>query len=359
MVVYQSGHVFDIRRCSALEEVALARFPLNPGRRAACLFLTTACAGFPIHQASAQSGNTAGDYPNRPIKFIVPHSPGGLVDTFARSLAQHLTSKLGQTVFVENRPGANQAIGAEAAKRAAPDGYTLFLGTQTALVFNAIAKKKLPYDPIADFAPVSMLFNTPFYLIVNPSVPAHSVPELVALAKSKPGALTFSSLGQASSQHLAAEMFKSRAHVDLLHVPYRGTPEASVALLSGQVDMTFEGGGTSLAHIREGKLRALASTGAKRTQALPDVPTLSEAIPGLDITVWFGLVAPAGVSPAIIDRLNREVAEMLQLPETKKKFGDALGVELTPSTPQAMAARIASDIPVWKKIMLDAGIQPE
>ncbi len=301
----------------------------------------------------------ASDYPNRPVKFIVPHSPGGLVDLFARSLAQHLTTKLGQTVFVENRPGANQAIGAEAAKRAAPDGYTLFLGTQTSLVFNAIAKKKLPYDPISDFTPISMLFSTPFYLIVNPSLPAHSVQELIALAKSKPGALTFSSLGQASSQQLAAEMFKSRTQVDLLHVPYRGTPEASIALLSGQVDMTFEGGGTSLANIRAGKLRALASTGSQRTEALPDVPTLSESIPGLDITVWFGLVAPAGVPPAIVSRLNREVAEMLRLPETQKKFGSDLGVELTPSTPQAMTERIKADTPVWRKIMLDAGIQPE
>jgi tripartite-type tricarboxylate transporter receptor subunit TctC len=327
-------------------------------KRIASSLATMACAAFSGQAAIAQSHDAVAAYPTHPIKLIVPHAPGGLVDQFSRALAQHLATKMGQPVVVENRPGANQAIGAESAARSAPDGYTLFLGTQTGLVFNQIVRKKLPYDPQRDFTPISMLFNTPFYLLVNPSVPAHSVQELIDLARAKPGALTYASLGQGSSQQLAAEMFKNRAKVDILHIPYGGTPQASVALLSGQVDMTFEGGGTSVLNVRSGKLRALAATGARRTDELPDVPTLSETIPGLEITVWFGLVAPAGTPQPIIARLNREVGEMLRLPSTKERFGP-LGVEVSPSTPEELGARIRSDLPEWTKVMRDAGIQPE
>lgn len=318
----------------------------------------TVCCVMPWLAPSVHAQGVASDYPNRPIKFIVPYSPGGLVDTFARVLAQYLTEKMGQPVVVENRPGANQAIGAEAAAKSAPNGYTLFMGTQTGLVLNTIARKQLPFDPVRDFAPISTLFTTPFYLVVNPSVPANSVQELIALARSRPGKLSFASIGQGSSQHLAAEMFKTRMKVDILHVPYKGSAESAIALISGQVDMAFEGGTSSLPYVRAGKLRALASTGSKRTELMPNLPTLSETVPGSDFSVWFGLVAPAGVPRPIIDRLNREVGDMLRLPATRERFA-TFGSEMTPSTPEEFSARIRSDLPRWTKIMRDAGIQPE
>ncbi len=316
------------------------------------------CCLTPWLAATAQAQSAAAEYPTRALKFIVPYTPGGLVDTFARAVAQYLTEKLGQPVVVENRPGANQAIGAEAASKSAPDGYTLFMGTQTGLVFNTIARKKLPYDPVRDFAPISTLFTTPFYLVVNPSVPASSVQELIDLARSRPGKLTFASIGQGSSQHLAAEMFKTRTKVDILHVPYKGSAESAIGLISGQVDMAFEGGASSLPHVRAGKLRALASTGSKRTDTMPNLPTLSETVSNSDISVWFGLVAPAGVPRPIIDRLNREVGDMLRLPATRERFA-AFGSEMMPSTPEELGARIRSDLQQWTKIMRDAGIQPE
>ncbi len=316
------------------------------------------CCLTPWLAATAQAQSAAAEYPTRALKFIVPYTPGGLVATFARAVAQYLTEKPGQPVVVENRPGANQAIGAEAASKSAPDGYTLFMGTQTGLVFNTIARKKLPYDPVRDFAPISTLFTTPFYLVVNPSVPASSVQELIDLARSRPGKLTFASIGQGSSQHLAAEMFKTRTKVDILHVPYKGSAESAIGLISGQVDMAFEGGASSLPHVRAGKLRALASTGSKRTDTMPNLPTLSETVSNSDISVWFGLVAPAGVPRPIIDRLNREVGDMLRLPATRERFA-AFGSEMMPSTPEELGARIRSDLQQWTKIMRDAGIQPE
>ena len=315
------------------------------------------CAVMPWQAAFAQSASTA-DYPSRMIKIVSPHTPGGLGDTFARYLAQQLSAKLGQSVVVENKAGANQAIAAEAVARAAPDGYTLFIGTQTAMVFNQIAKKKLPYDPVKDFSPITMLFNTPFYLVVNGAVPVTTVPELISLAKSKPGKLTFASLGQGSSQHLVAEMFKDMAKVDILHIPYKGSSPAATDLMAGQVDMMFEGGTTALPNAATGKLRALASTSLARTEAMPNLPTVNETLPGFDLTVWFGLVAPAGVPKPIIDRLNKTVVEILKMPATHDKFL-AVGVEISPSTPEELAARIKAEIPRWTKVMQDAGIQPE
>jgi tripartite-type tricarboxylate transporter receptor subunit TctC len=308
---------------------------------------------------AAQAQPAASGYPNRPVRFIVPYTPGGLGDTFARAVAQGLTERMGQPVIVENRPGASQAIGAEAAAKAAPDGYTLFMGTQSGLVLNTIARKTLPYDPVRDFAPISMLFTSPLYLVVHPSVPANSVQELIAAAKSRPGKLTFASIGAGSSLHLAAEMFKARANLDIVHVPYKGSAPAIADLLSGRVNMMFEGGVSALPHVRSGKLRALATTGGKRTDAMPDLPTMAESgVPGFEVTAWFGLVAPANVPRPIIERLNREVGETLRAPATREKFA-AAGVEITPSTPEELGERIRSDLPYWMQVMRDAGIRPE
>ncbi len=262
-------------------------------------------------------------------------------------------------MVVDNRPGASQAIGAEATARAAPDGYTVFMGTQSGLVLNSIAKKSLPFDPIADFAPVSLLFTTPLYLVTHPSVQAATLQELLALAKARPGKLTFASIGTGTSQHLAGEMLRRRAGVDIVHVPYKGSAPAIADLLSGRVDMMFEGGVSALPHVRTGKLRALATTGRQRSAAMPQLPTMAEAgVRDFDVTVWFGLVAPAGVPQPIVQRLNREVGEILRAGALRDKFA-AAGIEIAPSSPEELGARIRADLPYWTKIMRDAGISPE
>ena len=298
-------------------------------------------------------------YPSRPIRFIVPYTPGGLGDSFARAVGDELAKRLGQPVVIDNRPGASQAIGAEATAKAPPDGHTIFMGTQSGLVINTIARKQLPYDPVRDLAPVTMLFTTPLYLVVHPSVPAHSVRELIALARAKPGKLTFASIGTGSSQHLAGEMLRARAEVDIVHVPYKGSSPAMTDLLGGQVDMMFEGGVSSLPQVRSGKLRALATTGRRRADAMPALPTMAEAgVADFEFTVWFALIVPAATPRPIIERLNREVGEVLRTRELKEKFAPA-GIEITPSTPEELSERIRADLPYYGKLMREAGIQPE
>jgi len=298
-------------------------------------------------------------YPTRPIRFIVPYTPGGLGDSFARAVGDELAKRLGQPVVIDNRPGASQAIGAEATAKAPPDGHTIFMGTQSGLVINTIARKQLPYDPVRDLAPVTMLFTTPLYLVVHPSVPAHSVKELIALARARPGKLTFASIGNGSSQHLAGEMLRARAKVDILHVPYKGSSPAMTDLLGGQVDMMFEGGVSALPHARSGKLRALATTGRKRADAMRELPTMAESgVTDLEFTVWFALIAPAGTPRPIIERLNREVGEVLRTRELKEKFAPA-GIDIAPSTPEELGERIRADLPYYGKLMRDAGLQPE
>ena len=298
-------------------------------------------------------------YPSRPIRFIVPYTPGGLGDSFARAVGDDLAKRMGQPVVIDNRPGASQAIGAEATAKASPDGHTIFMGTQSGLVINTLARKKLPYDPVRDLAPVTMLFTTPLYLVVHPSVPAHSVKELIALARAKPGKLTFASIGNGSSQHLAGELLRTRAKVDIVHVPYKGSSPAISDLLGGQVDMMFEGGVSSLPHVKSGKLRALATTGRKRAEAMPELPTMAESgVTDFEFTVWFALIAPAGTPRPIIERLNREVGEVLRTRELKEKFA-AAGIDIAPSTPEELGERIRADLPYYARVMREAGIQPE
>jgi tripartite-type tricarboxylate transporter receptor subunit TctC len=308
---------------------------------------------------SAYGQVTESDYPSRPIRLIVPLSPGGLVDTFARSVAQHFSERLAQPVVVENRPGASQAIAAEALARSAPDGYTLLLGTQSGIVSTTVLRKTLPYDPLRDFATISILFESPLYLVVHPSVPAHSVAELIKLARAQPGQLSFASIGTGTAPHIGGALFMKMTGSEFLHVPYKGSSQAIADLLSGQVQMMFEGGVSSLPHARAGKLRALATTAARRTGAMPALPTVAEAgVPGYEVNTWFGLMTNAAVPRPIIDRLNREAGEMLKLPATHEKF-KAAGIELMPSTPEAFAERIRAEIPQWTRIMREIGIQPE
>ena len=335
--------------CRALSQPARARRAAAP---LIALVLALLAPGLAAQDSAAA-------YPNRPVKFINQYSPGGLGDTFARALAQHLAERLGQPFLVENRTGANGIIAAEIAAKSPADGYTLFMGTQSGLVLNAATRKSLPFDLIRDFAPISLLFSTPFYLVVHPSVKATSVAELVALARSQPGKLTYASLGRGSGHHLAAEQFSKLTGIDIVHVPYKGSGQAMTDLLSGQVHMMFEGPVSGLPPVRSGKLRALATSGARRTAAAPELPTMIEAgVAGFDISTWFGFVAPSGTPRSIIDRLNGETRQMLTLPATAQRFA-AFGIDLLPSTPEQMAERIRVDLPFWTKIMRDAGIEAE
>lgn len=312
-----------------------------------------ALAGLP--RANAQTAA----WPSRPIRIIVPYPPGGVGDTFTRSLAQQLTERLGQAVLIDNKPGASQIIGAEAAAKAAPDGYTLFLGSVTSLAINVRSMKRLPYDPVKDFAPIAMCFVTPMYLVINPSVPARNVSELIALAKARPGQLSFASIGQGGSLHLAGELFKSMAGVDLTHVAYKGSAPALADVISGQVNMIFDPGVSSLPHVKTGKLRALAITSSRRSDSTPDIPTLAEAgVPGYEASLWFGLVAPAGTPAAIVSRLSAEVTQIVRSAAMRERFAP-FSLELAGGTPEEFAATIRSEIPKWAKVLQDAKVEPE
>ena len=298
------------------------------------------------------------DYPTKSIRFIVPYPPGGVADTFSRALAQQLTERVGQPVVVENKPGGSMIIGAEAAARSPADGHTLFLGSVSSLAMNVGMFKKLPYDPVKDFSPVSVAFYTPLFLMVNPQVPANSVGELIAYARSNPRALNFASVGVGSSTHLAGELFSTIAGIDLVHVPYKGSSQVLPDILSGRVQMYFDGG-TLLTQARAGKVRLLAVTSSRRVGALPGVPTMIEAgVPGYEVVIWFGVVAPAGTPRPVVDRLSREIAEIVRHPAFKQRFVE-LGVEPSGNTPEAFAELIRMDTQKWVKLLRDAGVRPE
>jgi tripartite-type tricarboxylate transporter receptor subunit TctC len=312
---------------------------------------------FLMNPAYAQSTGTG--YPNRPVRLIVGNAAGGLVDTVARILAQHLSERLGQPVIVDNRPGASEILAADGVAKSAPDGYTIFMASQIPIVLGALLNKSLPYNPQRDFSSISMVAESTFYLVVNPAVPAKTVGELILLAKSQPGKLTFASTGNSTLQFLMGELFKSRAKVNILHIPYKSSGPAVLDLVSGRVDMMFQGGGGTIASIRSGKLRSLAVTSAKRHDELPNLPTMMEAgIPDFDVSTWFALFGPADLPKPIIDRLNRETGEFLRNPEMRKKFL-ALGITLSPSTPEGLDERVRQEFPFWTKVVRDARIEPE
>ncbi len=328
--------------------------------KAAPIFGAIAALVFSGAFSGAFSGTVqAQAYPSKPIRLIVPLAPGGLVDTFARALGQHLTERTGQPVVADNRPGASQAIAAEALARSAPDGYTLMLATQSGIVSTTVLRKTLPYDALRDFAPISMLFVSPLYLVAHPSVQANSVAELIKLAKAQPGKLAFASIGTGTAQHIAAATFMQMTGTELLHVPYKASSTAMADVLSGQVQLFFEGGTSSLPQVRAGKLKGLATTAAQRTEAMPDMPTVAESgVPGYEVATWFGLMTLTGVPRPIIDRLNRESRDMVKSPATHEKFKSA-GIELMSSTPEEFAERIRRELPFWTKMMKQIGIEPE
>ncbi len=321
------------------------------------LALTAVCLAFLALLAnSAIAQNT---YPSKPIRVIIPLQPGGLADGFARLMGQHLTERLGQPVVVENRPGGSQIIAADLTAKAAPDGYTLMLGNETGLVLATLAQKQLPYDPVRDFSPITMIFVVPYYLLVHPSIPAKNFRELVAYAKANPTRLSYASFGPGSSNHIAGEVLKARFGFDMVHVPYKGSAQAMNDLVAGQVLVMFNGGSTAFPLIRTGKLHVLAVTSLKRTGAMPELPTMDESgVPGFDIVSWFGLLGPAGLPRPIVERLNRDVAVLLRMASTREKY-TALGIEMTPSTPEELGERIRTEAPYWLKLMNEAGVKPE
>lgn len=310
--------------------------------------------------AAAVSSVFAQAYPNRAVKIVVPYPPGGIGDTVTRALAQGLGEQLGQPFLIDNKPGASQMIGAELVAKAPPDGYTLFLGSVTSLAINVNSQRKMSYDPVRDFAPVSMAFFSPLYLVVNPSVPATSVRELIALAKAQPGKLTFASIGQGGSIHLAGELFRSMAGLDMTHVPYKGSAPALTDVIGGQVSLMFDAGVSALPQVRSGKLRGLAVTSAARSSSAPDLPTVAEAgnLPGYEATIWFGLVAPAGTPREAVSRLSQEFARVSRQPALRERFAPQ-GVELASTTPEEFADIIRAEIPKWGKVLKDAKVAPE
>jgi tripartite-type tricarboxylate transporter receptor subunit TctC len=296
----------------------------------------------------------AQDFPKKPIELVVPFVAGGTTDNIARLIAQRFSDSWGQTVVVNNRPGGGSTIGTGAVAKAPPDGHTLLV-TTIGFAINA-ALQKLPYDPIRDFAPVSELASLPLMLVVHASVPAQNLQDFLALARSKSGQLDYASAGIGTSPHLAAEMFKSMAGVDLVHVPFKGNAEANNALLGGHVKIYFALVPAVLQHVRAGTLRALAVTTERRLPYLPDVPTIAESgFPGYEISSWQGVFAPAGTPKAVVDKINGELVRMVNAPDVRARMS-LEGADPVGSTSDQFAARVQSEIAKWSKVIRAAGI---
>jgi tripartite-type tricarboxylate transporter receptor subunit TctC len=296
----------------------------------------------------------ADDYPSRPVRVIVPFSPGGAVDGPMRLIAQELSKRLGQSVVVENRPGAGATIGTEAVAKAPADGYTLLLASQTNAI-SATLYPKLSFDPIEDFAPITLIGREPGVVVVHPSLPVKNLQELIAYVKAHPGQVDYASSGNGSGQHLFAALLCSLTGMKMNHIPYRGSGQATTDLLGGQVQIAIPGMAGMLGHIKSGKLRALAVTGATRAPQLPDVPTMSEAgVPGYEAYVWMGLLAPKGTPPAVIDRLQREVVMALATPEVRNYMAGA-SIESVGSTPTEFDRFFRAEKNQWAKIVRETG----
>jgi tripartite-type tricarboxylate transporter receptor subunit TctC len=298
-------------------------------------------------------------YPSRPVRLIVPFTPGGSADIFARPIAQKMSDSMGQQVVVENRPGSGGVIGTEAAAKAPPDGYTIMMGLTANVAVNPALYTRLPYDPLRDFAPVTLVASAPYVLVVPPSLPARNAKDLIALARAKPGDLAYVSLGSGSMGHLSGELLASMAGVKLLHVPYKTLGQAIPDLISGQVQLFFLGVASAQPHIRSGKLRAIAVSGAKRSPALPQVPTVSEsAVKGFEVTGWYGVFVPAGTPQEIVARLHKEIVRALALPDVRERLAGE-GAELAGNSPREFDAFVRSEIVKWAKVVKLSGAKPE
>ena len=312
--------------------------------------LVLLAAALCVGAAAAQ----AQDYPTRSIRVVVPFSPGGAVDGPMRLIAQELGKRLGQAVVVENKPGAGATIGTDVVAKAAPDGYTLLLASQTNAI-SATLYAKLPFEPIDDFTPITLIGREPGVVVVNPSLPVTTLSQFIAYVKERPGKVDYASSGNGSGQHLFAALLASKTGMKMNHVPYRGSGQATTDLLSGVVAMAIPGTAGMVGHIKAGKLRALAVTGAKRSPQLPDVPTVMEAgVPDYEAYVWMGLLAPKGTPPPIVDRLQREVAAVLGEDDVKQYMATA-GIEIVGSTPAEFGTFFRAEKDLWAKVIRDTG----
>ena len=294
-------------------------------------------------------------WPAKPIKWIVPFAPGGTTDILARTIGEKLTAALGQPVIVENKPGAGGGVGADFTAKALADGYTIMGGTISTHAINASLYKGLPYDPVKDFVPITLIARVPNMLVVNPDIPAKNVTELITLLKANPGKYSFASSGNGTSQHLSGELFKSMAGVDMQHIPYKGSPPALQDVVGGQVAMTFDNITTAWPLAKGGKLRALAVTTAKRSAVAPDVPTLSESgLAGYEVGSWQGVFAPAGTPPAIVKRLNAEIVKIINMPDVKEKL-IALGAEPVGNASEEFAALVKTEVVKWAEVVKKSG----
>ena len=307
-------------------------------------------------EAAAQS---AENYPNKPIRFIDAFAAGGGTDIMARQIGQKLTERLKQSVIVDNRPGAGGTIGAEIAAKAAPDGHTLFMAAVPSLAPSASLYPQLPYNVMKDFAFVTLLASGTYVVIVNPALPAKSISELVALAKSRPGKLGYGSTGVGGPAHLVGELLKSRAGVDILHVAYKGSPPIFAAIASDEVQISYLNIAAVLPLIKAGRLRGLAITAAKRVKAAPELPTVAESgLPGFDVTPWYGVLTTAATPASIVTLLNREINRVVQLPDMQTVFA-LQGLEVSIGTPEQFRQLMQAEIEKWAKIIKDAGIKVE
>jgi tripartite-type tricarboxylate transporter receptor subunit TctC len=310
--------------------------------RAVLTVVLLAAGSAPIH---AQS------YPNQTIKIVVPFTPGGGVDVVARIITPKLSEELGQSIIIENRGGAGGMVGAAAVAQAPPDGYTFLFGTGSTHGTNPTLYSRISYDPVKDFVPVILVSSSPLLLVVPASFPAKSVNDLIALARSRPGALSFASYGTGSINHLGAELFNSMADIRANHIPYRGSAPALADLIAGRIDYMFDGVSTSLGYIQAQTIRALGVAGPRRTPVLPDVPTIAEtALAGFDTTVWFGLFAPAGTAKPITELVNDKMNAILASPEIKANF-EKLGIEPVGGSPQILANRVQAEMQKWAAIV--------
>ncbi len=320
-------------------------------RLSALLSLLALAAAVPL--AHAQS-----DYPSRPVRVIVPFPPGGAADTLARIYGQRMSEDWGKPVVVENRPGAGGIIGTEALAKSAPDGYSLIVVTVGHAV-NASLMPKLPYDTATDFAPVALLATLPSLLVVNPAIPAKDVKDLIALAKAKPGSVTYASSGTGSTSHMSAALLSSMTGVSLVHVPYKGASAALNDVMGGQVQMTIDVAVSAVPQVKAGKLRALAITSAKRSSLMPDLPTVAESgVPGYEFSAWYVMLAPAKTPAAIVDKVSAEAKRIAGLPEVRERL-NALGAEPASATPAETGALLTSEMARWAKVIKEQNIKVE
>jgi tripartite-type tricarboxylate transporter receptor subunit TctC len=318
------------------------------------LMIAALAAGSTLAQAAAPA---PADYPNRPLRLITGFLPGGISDTLARIVGENLGERLGQRVVIDGRPGAGGMISLEIAATATADGHTLLLGTP-AVTISPSFKRKLAFDPLQSFAAVTMLGSSPTIAVVHPAVAANSVTELIALAKSRPGQINYASSGQGTTNHLAGELLKAMAGVQITHVPYKGAALTLLATISGETQLTFSPLLPAIPHVKSGKLKGIAVTSARRSTALPELPAVAETLPGYDVTSWYAILVPAKTPQAIVARLNSEINKVLATPEVRERLS-AQGVEVAGSSSAELAAFIKTDAVRWAKLVKDAGIRLE